>query len=176
MPANVMTAFWLMPVAESREFFQSLIAQLAGRCVAPNFAPHVTIGGGEVDAAPADAILRQVSNRAPLELEIERVDFSEKYTKTLFVQFHSSTALESLAAVIREACESEYELNPHLSLVYKEMPAAEKAELARTIIIPFRQVRFDAVQAIQTPHPIEAREQVEAWRTVASRPLRVSGE
>lgn len=174
MPAGETIAFWLLPAAGAREIFERLIAELAERCDAPKFEPHVTIWGGDLVARRASAILQTISAREPIELEIERVDFSEEYTKSLFVQFGSSPAIGSLAAEIQQACGGEYELNPHLSLLYKEIPAAEKAELARTIKIPFQHVRFDTAKAIQTPHPIHTREQVEAWRTFGSRQLKSS--
>ncbi|MBA3386228.1 MAG: 2'-5' RNA ligase family protein [Chthoniobacterales bacterium] len=175
MPGEETIAFWLLPAAGARETLAALIAQLAERCDAPTFEPHVTLAGGELGPPRANQILQTISAREPIELEIERIDFSEQYTKTLFLQFRSVPEIESLAAEIRRLCGGEDEFNPHSSLLYKEMPAAEKAELARTIKVPFQQVRFDAVKTIQTPHPIHAREQVEAWRTLGWRQLKSSG-
>jgi len=173
MATEKMVAFWLMPTGEARVFFRKLIAELAGRCDAPEFEAHVTLAGGDIAEADALAILRRLTGREPLELEIERIDFSAEYTKTLFVQFRSSPEIETLAAEIQRGAGTDYELKPHLSLLYKEMAAAEKEELANEVFVPFRRVSFDRVKVIATPHPITTREQVEAWRTLGEgRPLK----
>ena len=82
-----MVAFWLSPAAGPREFFLGLIKDLAQRFQAPVFEPHVTLCGGEMPEERALEILRNLCIREPIELEITGVEHSEKYTKTLFVQF-----------------------------------------------------------------------------------------
>ena len=85
MAPNEMTAFWLMPAREERDYFASLIADLARRFDAPVFEPHVTLFGGQIAEAAAIDVLQQSAARAPIELEVERIEFSEKFTKTVFV-------------------------------------------------------------------------------------------
>ena len=166
-----MIAFWLMPAAPVREFFDRLTRDFAVRFDAPRFEPHVTLCGGQIDEGLATEILRNLAPRFPISLAVEQIEWSDSYTKTLFVQFLSSPEIEALSEEIRTAISRDYELNPHLSLLYKQMPAAGKAEAARTVTLPWTHVTFDAVQVISTPHPITTREQVEAWRTLGSRPL-----
>lgn len=171
MVTNDMVVFWLVPAAEPKEYFTALIAELSRRCDAPVFEPHVTLASGTITEGRAHEILREIFPREPIELEVERIDFSEQYPKTLFLQFRSSPAVEALGTEIQTAMGSDYEFNPHLSLLYKGMPAAEKAELARGISIPFPHASFDAIKAISTPHPITKREEVEAWQTIGERAL-----
>jgi 2'-5' RNA ligase len=171
MAANEMVGFWLVPAGKAKEHFTALIAELSRRCDAPVFEPHVTLGSGEITEEHARRILLEVSPLEPIDLEIERISFTEQYTKTLFVQFHSSPVIEALSSEIQRAADRQYELNPHLSLLYKQMPALEKAELARAISIPFSRVSFDIIKAISTPHPITRRDDVEAWRTIGERML-----
>jgi len=167
-----MLAFWLLPAPPAREYFRSMIEQLAQRFDAPGFEPHLTLYGTAFDVAHLDA-LGGMPTPGSVELEIERIAFSEKYTKTLFVQFKQQTRLTELSAAVARALGNEngHELNPHLSLIYKELPNEEKAELARTINLPFDRVRFDAMKAVSTPATIESREEVESWRTVWERSL-----
>ena len=171
MPQKQMIAFWLSPVPESREFFMSLIKELAQRFHAPVFEPHVTLCGGDMPEERASEILRNLSIREPIELEVTGIRYSEKYTKTLFVQFHSAPEIEALSAEIQKAAGTDYELNPHLSLLYKDMPPAAKAEAARAITLPFERVRFESVTLVVTPLAITSAQDVEAWRTLGSRPL-----
>ena len=60
MSPDTMTAFWLVPAPEEREFFRRMIADLARSHAAPVFLPHVTIGGGEVEARKTEALLDRV--------------------------------------------------------------------------------------------------------------------
>jgi putative hydrolase of the HAD superfamily len=163
--------FWLMPAADAQIVFSGMINELAARFDAPAFEPHVTICGADVAEVEATKILREVPAREPIALEVSGVEFSEKYTKSLFVQFRPSPELRSLAAELQNPLGSADELNPHLSLLYKEMPLARKADAARTVTLPFRSVTFDCVQTIVAPAAITRREEVEAWRTVAQRRL-----
>jgi hypothetical protein len=101
-------------------------------------------------------------------LEIERIDFSEKFTQTLFVQFKPTGELKELSAVVARGLgrNSAFELNPHLSLLYQHLPNEEKAELARTILLSDKSIRFDAIKAIVSPSEIKSRADLESWRVV----------
>ena len=169
-----MVAFWLVPARAERDRLASLIAGLAARFDAPVFEPHVTLFGGKIAEEKAADVLQRCDFAMPIELEIAGVEFSEKFTMTLFVQFRSSQRASELSAAIKTAAEieSDYEFNPHLSLLYKEMPEREKAAAALTIELPFDRVAFDGVKAIVTPAGIKTRAEVEAWRTIGERRVR----
>ena len=167
-------AFWMMPSADAKPFFASLVEELARRMDAAVFEPHVTLRGAELDQQHAIALLEKIADRySPVVLEIGGIELSEKYTKTLYVQFRSSTDASTISNAIADGAGSDggYEFDPHLSLLYKTMPGAEKQELARKIKLPFEQVRFDTVKLVSVPTAIERPEDVYAWRSVAERPL-----
>ena len=98
---------------------------------------------------------------------------SDEFTKTVFVQFQPDEALSRLSANFRQASSNkdEYHLDPHLSLIYKTMPPERKAEIANSVSLPFEEVRFDSAWAVISPADIESREDVEAWRVVATQQL-----
>ena len=167
-------AFWLVPAPDSKSFFAGVIEELAQRFAGPVFEPHVTLRGAELDESRALDLLEKVAAASgPLQLRIRGVDFSEKYTRTLYVQFQSSVDASRASAAFAKGAGSQngYEFDPHLSLLYKTMPDAAKAELAREIRIPFDHVSFDALKLVSVPGPIEAPEDVEAWRMLAERRL-----
>jgi hypothetical protein len=64
--------------------------------------------------------------------------------------------------------QSEYQLNPHLSLIYKTMSTAAKREIVNSLSRPFDEVPFDSVKAVISPARIESRADVEAWKVVAA--------
>jgi hypothetical protein len=112
-----------------------------------------------------------VTAPGPITLHVSGVDFSESYTKTLFVNFASSPAIEAVSAQIQKATGSEYELKPHVSLLYKQMPEAQKTEAAHGLSLPVERVEFDSIKAVLTPSPITGPADINAWRTLASRRL-----
>jgi 2'-5' RNA ligase len=171
MSPDEMVAFWLMPARAERDRFTSVIAELAARYDAPVFEPHVTLIGGKLDEQKAADVLQRCTFSEPIELEIAGVETSEKYTKTLFVQFRPSPLASELSDAITAAANitSDYEFNPHLSLLYKEMREVEKAAAASRIELPFDRVTFDGLKAIVTPAEITSRKEVEAWRTIGER-------
>ena len=98
------------------------------------------------------------------------IDQSDEFIKTLFVQFGMNAELRKINDMIREAANdsSQYELNPHLSLLYKNLAAQTRRELAASINVPFFEVTFDAIKAVHCVSPTESGADVEAWRVVAA--------
>ncbi len=66
---------------------------------------------------------------------------------------------------------SDYVLSPHLSLLYRKLPAAEQQKLCRTLDAPMGVYRFDRARMIETELPIEDSGPVKRWRTVCEAPL-----
>ena len=169
-----MVAFWLMPAREERQFFKSLIELLSVRFDAPRFEPHVTLfGAKDLEAESAVQALDELPLGKPIELSVERVTFSDQFTKTLFVEFGDSAEAAGLRSAIRTATgsRSDYQLSPHLSLVYKDLPAREKAEVAQSLEMPFETVACDAVKVITGNAGTRGPEDVASWRTIAERRL-----
>ena len=98
------------------------------------------------------------------------IDQSDEFIKALFVQFAMSAELRKINNLIREAANdsSQYELNPHLSLLYKNLAAPTRCELAASINVPFAEVTFDAIKAVRCVSPAESGADVEAWHVVAA--------
>jgi hypothetical protein len=169
--ATEILAYWLIPAEPALSYFRAVIIEFARRFDAPIFEPHVTLYvTNAAEENPTEVLRRTVPNSATYRLSIASIDFSGEFTKTLFVQFRPDTALATLSAKLRSASVSqpEYQLNPHLSLVYKTMARETKEQIANSIGLPFTAVCFDSVKAIISPAEIKARKDVEAWRVVAT--------
>jgi len=168
--ANEILTYWLIPAEPARSYFRSLISDLARRFDAPVFEPHVTLyvtqPGNE---NPADVLRKIFRNIEPPRLSIPAIKYSDEFTKTLFVEFQPDESLARLNGKLRAASASrpEYQLNPHLSLIYKTMSSETKVQLANSLRIPSDDVRFDSTKAVISPARIESRADVEAWRVVA---------
>ena len=167
---KAIVAFWLIPAEPTRSFFASTIAELAARFDAPLFEPHVTIyatrNGEDI---PAEVLSRALTDCNPFRLLVRNIQYSDEFTKTVFVQFEPSLPLSSLSRALQEtsAWPDAHQLNPHLSLIYKEMKPSERIELAESVRLPFTETLFDLAKAVICPARIESRQDVEAWRVAA---------
>ena len=165
---------WLTPRDPRRSLLRSTIHRLAEELDAVEFEPHVTVYCGQSTEEEASAIARRVATGfGPLELTAVRLDHTERYTKTLFVQFEESTLLREIFEVVAAsyALQSDYVLNPHLSLLYKKLPANERRKLCQSLDVPMGNYRFDRVRMIETELPIEDDGPVRRWRVVCDQPL-----
>jgi 2'-5' RNA ligase len=167
-------AYWLIPSEPAHNFFKQIINDLARRYDAPVFEPHVTV---HVGADRADAVENALGNTARdcklIGLTPLGIDQSDEFIKTLFVRFGMSVELRKINDIIREAADdsSQYELKPHLSLLYKKLAAATRRELAASINVPLSEVTFDAIKAVRCVSPTESGADVEAWHVFAAASL-----
>jgi len=174
MSRRIVIAYWLIPAEPARSLFHGVINDLARRYDAPLFEPHVTIHVGLNRAAAAETAISQAPRACkPIKLKALEIGHSSEFIKTLFVQFALNAELRQLNEIIRDAEQdsSHYELKPHLSLLYKKMPAVTRRELMDSIMAPFSEVTFDALKAVRCISPTRTRADVEAWRVVAATEL-----
>jgi 2'-5' RNA ligase len=167
-------AYWLIPSEPAHSFFQRIINDLARRYDAPVFEPHVTIHVGADRADAAKNVLGDAARECKLiGLTPLGIDQSDEFTKTLFVDFPVSAELRKMSGIIREAVNdsSDYQLKPHLSLLYKNLAAATPRELAASINVPLSEVTFDAIKAVRCVSPMKTGADVEAWHVVAAASL-----
>ena len=178
MTGQTVIAYWLIPAEPAHSFFQRIIDDLARRCDGPVFEPHVTIYVGADRVESAKKALEEAARECKLiGLKPLGIDQSDEFIKTLFVQFAMSSELSKINDIIREAADdsSHYELKPHLSLLYKNLAAATRGELAASIDVPLSEVIFDAIKAVRCISPTESGADVEAWRVVAAASLSGGG-
>ena len=174
MTRQTVIAYWLIPSEPGHSFFQRIINDLARRCDAPVFEPHVTVhvGADRADAA-RDALGNAARERKLIGLTPLGIDQSDEFIKTLFVDFPMTAELRKINGIIRQASNdsSHYQLNPHLSLLYKNLAAATRRELAASINVPLSEVTFDAIKAVRCVSPTESGADVEAWQVVEAASL-----
>ncbi|MEY2519051.1 MAG: hypothetical protein QOF24_810 [Verrucomicrobiota bacterium] len=157
-----------------RTYFATIINDLAAKFDGPTFEPHVTLYVTDAANEYPRAVLEPVlKDRGPCRLSVRGLEYSDKFTKTVFVQFEPDTELARLSSDLRRASmvQNDYELNPHLSLIYKTMDHETKRKIANSISLPFASVVFDLVKAVISPAEIKSRRDVEAWRVVAEQQL-----
>jgi hypothetical protein len=165
--------YWLIPAKDERELFCEIVRILYREFDAPNFDPHLTILVSPRDRQSPAKLLRRIKAK-PIRMSAWGIGSSSKFTKTLFVRFKSNRAFEKLVFDLAGATKTRVKRlrDPHVSLLYKKLPAATKKELASTIRLPFREVVFNSIVAARCVLPVRSREDVEAWKIVARKSLR----
>ena len=174
MSRRITIAYWLIPAEPAHRFLQNLINDLAGRFDAPVFEPHVTIYVGADSTDAVDTTLSKAARDCePIVLQALEVSHSNEFIKTLFVEFGLNSKLRQLNQVICSAAQdsSDYDLKPHLSLLYKRTSVQTRRQLARSIEMPFSQVVFDSLKAVRCISPTLSRADVEVWRVVGEKLL-----
>lgn len=168
-------SFWLIPAKEEREFFQKIIDNLAQEYDAPTFTPHVTIYSGEYasDEFLDELIEKAIEKVKSFSLKVDKLSYTDSFTKTLFVQFHHNPILVDISETLRRSSEklSEFVLNPHLSLIYQYLSQENKKNLINSIILPKSEFLFDEVRAISTPEKVEKRENVDNWQEICTKKI-----
>ena len=173
MPKSIAFVYWLIPTKPQRDFFSEAIRILSKQFNAPRFEPHLTIiVTPEIGLSPRKS-LKQIRT-SPISLEVRGIGFSSKFTKTLFIRFTSNKSLAKLVVDLARETQSPAKSahDPHVSLIYREMPTSTKKELASTIQLPFSTVLFDSIKAVRCASPTKTRSDVEAWHVVTKKSLR----
>jgi 2'-5' RNA ligase len=175
---SIVIAYWLIPAEPAHSFFRRIVNDLAERYNAPVFEPHVTIHVGPNSPDKAERALSKAARDCKqIKLKVLEIDHSSEFIKTLFVQFALNRQLRLLNQSIRDAApdSSDYQLNPHLSLLYKVLSIQDRRLLTHSIEVPFSEVIFDSLKAVRCISPTQSSADLEAWRVVAEKPLESIG-
>ncbi|HEY9614092.1 cyclic phosphodiesterase-like protein [Allocoleopsis sp.] len=172
---NTKISFWLIPSEEDRAFFQEIVDTLAQEYDAPVFTPHVTIYSGECtpEESPSKLLEQATLGVQSFSLKVDKLLYTDEFTKTLFVQFYPNSLLSQISETLssRSNNPSEYELNPHLSLIYKYLSEEIKQELITKLSLPKSDVFFNEVRAISAGNTVKGWEDVESWGVICIRKL-----
>jgi cyclic phosphodiesterase-like protein len=172
MAKETAIVYWMVPAKSEGELFLQLIRILAKQFDAPQFRPHLTLLAMRDTPTSPRKVLERIK-ASPVRLRIRETAFSTKYTKSLFVRFASNKSLEGIVRHLGHALKTRAKPmpDPHVSLLYKNLPTRMKKELASAIKLPFAAVTFDSIQAVRTPLPIRDARDVRAWKVVATKRL-----
>jgi 2'-5' RNA ligase len=152
-PAVSQFAVWLTPAPSDRRWLSKIIQDYAAAYQSPTFVPHVTVYSGICsDKDDLSAILTQsVGLLLPLSLEVTGLGYTENFFRTGFITFAPHEALSMLSASIRNHLQSptDYRLEPHLSLVYKDLSLDQKRLAMLRVILSVQTITFDTITVVK---------------------------
>jgi hypothetical protein len=145
-----------------------MIRELATRFEAPVFDPHLTLLVAPENSRPPAAVISDLG-KTEVRLSIVDVRSSKLFTKTLFVQFDLTSRLHKLCETINmfAGVRESYNLDPHLSLLYKGLPEQRRQELVRSIQLPFHEITFGSLCAVRCASPTQTADDVRRWKVIA---------
>jgi putative hydrolase of the HAD superfamily len=167
-------ALWFIPAHPWRTDLADLIRDLAERHHATAFPPHVTLFSGSFsNPEPLMKIVAEVvKDRPPFALDVSGLAVSEPLFKSFYVDLaHNPTLIDLVDELTDTDPQSDYELNAHLSLLYKQMDQSQKqALLDQEIDLPEDLVFDEVWLADPGPDQPDWRD-IQAWRVLRKFPL-----
>jgi 2'-5' RNA ligase len=161
-------AYWLVPAEPQRSELTTLIRRLAASQCAPSFVPHITIYAANSAEPERRQLDEKLRGSSCITLKTTRIAWSETFTKTLFIELARSKSLEGLSKRLRDLTPipADYRLAPHLSLLYKKMPATELRLLARQTSLQWSEILCNEIHVITGNPAVNTAVDVESWRVV----------
>ncbi len=146
-------AVWLIPAPSDRRWLSKVIQDYAAEYSTPVFEPHVTLYSGEVQSSEnLQAIVSEsIALAPPITLEVMGLNYTADFFKTGFIAFASVERLSQLSCAIRDrlSAPKEYLLDPHLSLIYKDIPIEQKRLAMLRFIVSVQTITFDTVKVVR---------------------------
>jgi len=129
----------LIPAQEDEKYLSDIIKDLCEKHRVPTFVPHITIYGDiKVDfdklRNTTENSMRGISS---FTVRPDGINHSDVFFKTVFIDIRRSKILKSLHKKLREELiqYKDFILDPHISLIYKNIPTKERVRIVRNLTI-----------------------------------------
>ena len=134
-----MYATWFVFSEHDTKYLSNLIQELSSKYDSQIFKPHITAYGlVDISLEKLDQIVSDsVVGQKQISLKKSKLDYSDVFWKTLFVEFLPDESLNRINNELTKSLESfsKYEFIPHASLIYQKMNPQEQKRLADTLEI-----------------------------------------
>lgn len=159
-----------MPQREDLELLNQIIIGLSQQYNVQSFEPHVTIYSGEyIDPERlSQTVAESLPPIKPFTLDVAGMDVSPTYSKTLYIEFKNNRKLDLIYKRLSAAIPNTlgFELNPHLSLLYKNTNSNERAELLSQVLIKKRSFSFNRIKLVSPKNISEAWKDITSWEVL----------
>ena len=162
-------SIWLLPEQSNLVLLSAHMKVLAEKFKAPIFEPHLTLYSTKVLAKNLTIVKENLKTRvkdfAGLTLIVLGVGQNQALFKTLFLQLQNSKQLNGLYGVVKTILGKygNYEIDPHLSLLYKEgLNEDQKSSSVKDIKFP-EEIKFDKVAIKVSGHNDNFGKDISKW-------------
>lgn len=160
-------AFWLVPRITEKLLLEEKIKALAKTYSSPVFLPHVTLYSCErsEDRQELGLLAAIAKQSSSFTMSVDSLGSSDRLAQTFFLNLRSCAEAERLSQSLatRLPKTSNYSFVPHLSLIYQDLPAAERNTLTSNWPAPIETICFDQLWAVAIPAQIEAVQDFYGW-------------
>jgi len=171
-------SIWLVPEENQEKQLREIINNLSSRYNTFPFIPHIT--AYHLDSVPdlndLTAKVEEIAQSARvLSLDFDKIDYSDVFTKTLYIRYKVSQELRVLHSKFKKAFSDypPYEINPHLSLIYKNnMNNNDKLKEIQAIGVSGR-IILNRIMIIVREKEIVQERDVLDWRSMGTYALLV---
>ncbi len=158
-----MISLWLTPSEEDESYLQNIINDLASEYQAPVFSPHLTLYS-PTDLSKdvlRDRITSVAERTNKLYVTMNGLNHTMNIWKTVFIELEDSPELLDLQQNIVSSIPNlkPYSFEPHISLIYKEMPMEKKEKIIRNLAVR-NSYKMDKIIAMKTGPNVEQWEKV----------------
>ena len=150
-------AFWLVPEQTSHEKLSRTVNSLAARHHSPTFEPHLTLyfGAYKVPGSPLDIAHVLSQKTQPVTVQVAGLKQTGFIFKSLFIQISPNLQLTSMVETVTQRIQppSDFQLDPHLSLMYADLSQQQKQAIIDDLTLDFDEIIFDSLKLV-TPNPL----------------------
>lgn len=167
-------SFWLIPENSQKKLLEKIIIDLSNKYKSYPFIPHVTFYHFENNQNQKEIINlleENFANANKISVEFEKLDYSNIFTKTLYCQMKTNNQLQNLYQKAKKIFlkYGDYQLNPHLSLIYKNNMKIDDKEKEIKKIMPLipKKINFNKLALIiREKRSIKKEKDVLEWKEI----------
>ncbi len=168
-------AIWYEPTGNLYEELQTIINDLAKKYSSPVFNPHITLlpGGCAFEKDAAINKIRGIADTTlPFETKFDGFGYQDTVFQSLFLKLEVSPEFQELTHRVQQKYNGSvnFDFVPHLAIVYKQLPVAEKEQIITSLGGALLQQSFvlENIDVIE----YELGKPPETWKKVASIPVK----
>lgn len=136
---NNLLSVWLVPAKNDDVYLRDIINNLGKEYRSPTFNPHLTLFPGiNIKLNTLKSAINDIfTNIKPFKIKKIKIDQSEVFFKTVFIEFELNEELKNLFIALSRKTDNRdiATFKPHISLIYKIMPKEEKLKIIEKLNI-----------------------------------------
>ena len=174
MTSQQAVSYWLMPCPQARDDFEALSKLACRGLQGCTLSPHITLYSDHLDGAAGavDRLSQSAEGWKPLWLRPISIEAGLLFTMSLIVRFAAGEKLIPWFMELRRRSPNrlDYQLEPHLSLLYSSQALSARQATAARLTLPGPAL-FDRLAVVIHPLTISTDADIAAVTTLDQRTL-----